>query len=126
MILPEVKSAIKNNYEEFLSLRKGESTRLAFIKLLKEYSGLGLKEAKDQADEIWSWDNVTLPAISVPRFEREFSIRDSRREKLEQLKKNLLVKEMASIILKKSEEELITDMMDMTSEEMENFLKFFI
>jgi predicted AAA+ superfamily ATPase len=68
-------------FEEY----KQNSQKLMAVKMLKEYSGCGLKEAKEIIDEIWN---------------NNFSIKENRKEKLERLAKIPLIEEMVEKISK--------------------------
>lgn len=117
-IEPFVRKAIEDNFADFFDFRQSNA-KLGFIKLLKDKTQLGLKEAKEQTDIIFTSD--------ISRFEREFSIRNNRREKLKNIKKTLFAEKLVSIIKEKSDEELYNSLMTIeTSEELESLLNLFL
>jgi len=99
-----VADVFRLKYHDYLEFLEHPYQKLAFVKQLKEDSGLGLKESKEVADIIFS-DNVTTP---VELFKSTFgiNIKQIRREKLDALKKRLLINELIEYIKKSDDSKL--------------------
>jgi len=92
-----VAEILRLNYNVYLEFLK-EPRKLAFVKQLKEDSGLGLKEAKDIAD-------IIFPG-GVEMFKNTFGIKEIRRNKLDALKKRLITNELVEYIKKSNVDKL--------------------
>lgn len=114
-----VSLVIKEHYDEFLTLMGPPApSKLAFLKLLKDYSGLGLKDAKINSDVIF--------AGGIEKFKNSFGLKEIRKNKLEQLKVRLFTRELAEIIQNKSEDELVEILSKLQPTLLEVLLEIFL
>lgn len=97
--------AINDNKYDFDQL-KHNNQKLAFVKLLKEFTGGGLKECKDVADLYW-----------IENFKISY-IKEERKAKLEKLAKVPLVEELLIKIKNIEEQELFSCLMKLTVDEL--------
>ena len=93
-----VAKAIRENYNLYFEMIEVDQSKLRFVKQLKEHTGLGLKEAKENADIIF--------AGGINLFKGTFGLKYQRRQKLDALKKILLTNELVEMIKNASLEEL--------------------
>lgn len=98
------KSIYDNKYD-FEQLRLGNQ-KLAFVKLLKEYTGGGLKECKDVADLYWEGN-----------FKISY-LKEERKAKLEKLAKGPLVEELLIKFKNTKEEDLFSYLMKLSVDEL--------
>ena len=108
-----VVKAIKANYDEYFAFIT--NSKLLFVKKLKEDTGLGLKEAKYNADIIFRGGK--------DQFRRNFHLKEQRKMKLEQLKVKLFTRELVTLIKSKDEEELVDIFSTMKPKLLEKILK---
>jgi len=113
-----VVKALRLNYNEYLDMMKPPVTRLRFVKQLKEDSGLGLKEAKDNSDIIFN--------AGIEEFRNTFGIKQQRRKKLDALKKRLLINELVEYIEKSNTDKIEEVFSDMNVEVVEEILNNFL
>jgi len=93
-----VADVFRINYREYIKFMKEPYRKLAFLKQLKEDTGLGLKEAKENTDIIF--------AGGIEMFKNTFAIKEQRRLKLYALKKRLLTNELVEILKDSSVDKL--------------------
>lgn len=126
-MIPEVKKIIEDNFTEFKEFRVNNQ-KLGFLKLLKEFTGLGLGELKLIVDEIWVLDFNSSTSIphNCPNFENIYSLVSLRREKLEIIKRKILIQECIKTIRNKKDDELVPILTNLTSEDLERILMLFL
>jgi len=79
-----------------------ENRKLSFVKRIKDDTGLGLKDSKNNADIIFGG--------GIKLFENTFSIKQQRKTKLDDLKRKLLLNELVRN-LKLSNEDMLYDIL---------------
>ncbi len=92
-----VVKSIDENYDIYLDLWESKS-KLMFVKTIKDYTGLGLKEAKNNTDVIFDG--------GIELFKNSFGLKKRRREKLIALKTTLLTTELVKMIVDAPPEKL--------------------
>lgn len=109
----EVVTTIKVYYDDFFNFYQNKQ-KLGFVKLLKECTGMGLKESKENADKIFDG--------SIEDFKRNFNIQRQRKEKLEFLKKKLFAEEIINIFKEKSYDDILEKLSELDSYILEEIL----
>ena len=109
----DVLNVVKQKSHEFYGFLKSNQ-KIDFVKFLKYYTGLGLREAKDISDVIFN--------DGILSFEKNFILKVQRKEKLELLKKKHFLKELVNRLKLKSEDELLEDLSTLDIEILEDLL----
>jgi hypothetical protein len=104
----------KDNYVEFHEYLLSRE-KLAFVKRLKELTGLGLKEAKDNTDKIF-YDGTQA-------FTDRFHIIEERKNKLNQLKSRIFSKELYEMLKTMSEDEFVDALSKLDHQILEELLE---
>ena len=107
-------SAIREHYDEFLECMP--DSKLLFVKLLKKYTGLGLKDSKDNVDIIFN-------SFAIHNFKSIFGVKEQRKGKLEKLKIKLFAKELVEILKDKNDDELVECLSKLTLNSLEEILE---
>lgn len=97
MLNSDVYEAIEKHYDEY-EVHLKDNSKLRFVKLIKEHTGVSLKEAKENVDKIFE--------MSLKNFKDNFSVKSRRKEKLLKLKSQMFSTKIVEVIKDKDKKEL--------------------
>lgn len=109
--------SIRAHYDEYRVFMFND-TKLPFVKLVKEHTGLGLREAKDNTDIIFDG--------GITKFDNFFHIKHLRNMKLEKLKVRLFSKELFEIMKSKDEDDFVESLSKLDPSTLEMILSVLI